>query len=79
MENAHSAEPGPECSRPEPALAKKFPCPDCSFCQFCSDSRCRCCRSAKTGESRSKMSISEQIRLFDELNAKDPFFRKRCK
>ena len=78
MVSSHDDEPGPEGSEPEPASSKKFACPDCRFCQFCSDSRCRCCRQAKTGERCSKMSIGEQIQLFNELNAKDPFFRKRA-
>jgi hypothetical protein len=79
MESDHNAKPGLEQPKTGPASAKKFACKDCDFCQFCSDSRCRCCRSAKTGKSCSKISIAEQIRLFDELNANDPFLRKRKK
>lgn len=53
--------------------AKKHPCPDCFHCQACSESRCQSC---KGGTHRvdscnwKKLSIREQIRLFDEINAK---------
>lgn len=51
--------------------ARKYPCPDCHFCQFCSEVRCRSCRDSsvqgKTGLPR-KLSLSEQIRLYEEMN-----------
>ena len=46
---------------------KKRPCPDCNFCQWCSDDRCRICRGEK-GLAR-KLSMSEQIELYERLNA----------
>ena len=52
---------------------KKHACPDCHFCQFCSDSRCHSClgKVYRTGPSlKRKMSICEQIRLFDEINTR---------
>jgi len=50
---------------------RKHDCPDCFFCQLCSDARCRFCRSAKI--SRPKMSMAEQIALYESLNAADDF------
>jgi hypothetical protein len=47
--------------------AKKHPCPDCGFCQWCSDDRCRLCLNRK-GCGRRKLSLAEQIRLYDSLN-----------
>lgn len=47
---------------------KKHPCPDCSFCQWCSDDRCRLCR--ETGCKKKKLSLQEQIELFEKLNSK---------
>lgn len=51
------------------APPRKNPCADCHFCQQCADSRCHACRSQrqKQGAQR-KLGISEQIRLYDELN-----------
>lgn len=66
-----------ERPRPTHRPPKKHPCPDCHFCQMCSDSRCNACRSEK-GCSK-KLSFSEQIRLYEEMNAKDPLIRKRSK
>lgn len=77
MESARRAKTGPGRSQPHTACPKKFACPDCSCCQFCSDSRCNCCQRSKTAGSSSKMSISEQIRLYDEINANDPLLKKR--
>ncbi|MFZ2446788.1 MAG: hypothetical protein WAW37_10555 [Syntrophobacteraceae bacterium] len=63
-------------------LPRKHSCPDCHFCQICSDSRCASCRRERESEGCSKkMSISEQILLYDEINSKDPWFkkfRKKC-
>jgi hypothetical protein len=53
--------------------AKKYPCKDCHFCQFCSDARCQSCRSKRGGTggaSGCKLSIKEQIALFEQLNRK---------
>jgi hypothetical protein len=48
---------------------KKRPCPDCKFCQWCSDDRCRICRGEKgCGK---KLSISEQIALYEKINQKE--------
>jgi len=51
---------------------KKHPCPDCTYCQWCSDDRCRLCRAR--GGCRRKLSLAEQIALYESLNkpAGDP-------
>ena len=49
------------------AVSRKHPCPDCSYCQWCSDERCRLCLNRK-GCGRRKLSMAEQIRLYDSLN-----------
>ncbi|MEI8355597.1 MAG: hypothetical protein WCG31_05850 [Deltaproteobacteria bacterium] len=46
---------------------KKHPCPDCTYCQWCSDDRCRICLGHK-GSCRKKLSMQEQIELYDRLN-----------
>gem|GEM_PF-1639576 len=46
---------------------KKHPCLDCFSCQWCSDKRCHICLS-QTCCRRSKLSISEQIAMFETLN-----------
>lgn len=46
---------------------KKHPCPDCSYCQWCSDDRCRLCLN-RSGCHRRKLSLTEQIALYDSLN-----------
>ena len=54
--------------------AKKHACPDCHFCQFCSDSRCHSCLGKLNragGPLKRKLSLCEQIRLFDEINARN--------
>jgi hypothetical protein len=51
---------------------KKHPCPDCAFCQWCSDDRCRLCRGHSDTCRRRKLSLAEQIRLYDSLNAVPP-------
>ena len=45
---------------------KKHPCPDCICCQWCSDDRCRLCLAK--GSCRRKLSIAEQIALYESLN-----------
>ncbi len=49
-------------------MDKKHPCPDCKMCQWCSDDRCRLCLRSGTG-CRKKLSMAEQIELFERLNA----------
>jgi hypothetical protein len=49
--------------------AKKHPCPDCTYCQWCSDDRCRLC--LNTGCCRRKLSLAEQIELYNSLNQPD--------
>jgi len=51
---------------------KKYPCPDCTYCQWCSDDRCRLCRNRSA--CRRKLSLAEQIALYESLNrpADDP-------
>lgn len=62
-------------------LPRKHQCPDCLFCQICSDSRCSACRKGRGSQTicSKKMSFSEQIRLYDEINAKDPLLGKKHK
>lgn len=48
---------------------KKHTCPDCSYCQWCSDDRCRLCLNRKCRSGR-KLSLAEQIELYDSLNGK---------
>jgi len=51
------------------ACEQKHPCKDCSYCQWCSDDRCRLCLG--TGCAKKKLSLQEQIELFEKLN-RDP-------
>jgi hypothetical protein len=46
---------------------KKHPCPDCQFCQWCSDIRCAACL-GKGKPRRKKLSIAEQIALYEKVN-----------
>lgn len=55
--------------REEPHPKKKHPCPDCSFCQWCSDDRCALCLRTDSC-CRKKLSIAEQIALYEEVNRK---------
>ncbi len=64
---------------PASAVPRKHQCPDCFFCQLCSDSRCNSCRGGGKSEPCRKMSFSEQIRLYETVNANDPLLRKKCK
>lgn len=60
----------PGCGRQKEG--KKYPCPDCSFCQFCAETRCVACRSEKNrrgGTACRKMSLQEQVLLYEKLNA----------
>ena len=47
-------------------MEKKHPCPDCRACQWCSEERCRMCLKAST--CRKKLSMAEQIALYESLN-----------
>lgn len=50
---------------------KKHQCADCHFCQGCSESRCHTCRSSRTraqGLTGSKLSLREQICLYEAIN-----------
>lgn len=44
---------------------KKHPCPDCIFCQWCSDDRCALCLNRSC--CKKKLSVAEQIALFESL------------
>ena len=50
-------------------MDKKHPCPDCKCCQWCSDDRCRLC--LKSGGCRKKLSMAEQIALFEQINTEN--------
>lgn len=50
-------------------MDKKHPCPDCRQCQWCSDDRCRLCLRSEKG-CRKKLSMAEQIALYEALNAR---------
>lgn len=63
-------EPRVRCS-PE---SRKHPCSDCHFCQVCSDARCHACRGGRSGRpegNEKKLSVEEQLRLYDEINCGD--------
>ena len=47
---------------------RKHQCLDCSMCQGCSESRCRACRGEKARDGCRKLSIQEQIGLYNSLN-----------
>ncbi len=50
---------------------KKHQCPDCHFCQGCSESRCQACRGCRAGDpgpSGRKLSLREQICLYEAIN-----------
>lgn len=60
----------PGCGRER--KAKKHPCPDCSFCQFCAETRCLACRSERNcgkGATCKKLSLREQVLLYEKVNA----------
>lgn len=46
---------------------KKHPCPDCHHCQWCSDTRCSMCLRSGKG-CRRKLSMAEQIELYEQVN-----------
>ncbi|WP_282000171.1 hypothetical protein [Geotalea uraniireducens] len=45
---------------------KKHPCPDCRHCQWCGDDRCALC--LRPAAARRKLSMAEQIALYEALN-----------
>ena len=53
------------------ASDQKHPCPDCRHCQWCSDERCRLCLRS-SGGCRKKMSMAEQVALFEQINRTNP-------
>jgi hypothetical protein len=61
--------------RENPHPQKKHPCPDCTFCQWCSDERCALCLKEKC--CLKKLSMAEQIALYEEVNRKDAADRKQ--
>jgi len=50
-------------------MDKKHPCPDCQECQWCSDERCRLC--LNKGRCRRRLSLDEQIALYEEVNRRE--------
>jgi hypothetical protein len=55
----------------------KHPCPDCHHCQWCSDDRCRLCLASEKG-CRKKLSMAEQIALFERINRIEPELDPCC-
>ena len=55
---------------------QKHPCPDCRQCQWCSEDRCRLCLRTTAG-CRKKLSLPEQIALYEALN--DPDGNNMCR
>jgi hypothetical protein len=49
---------------------KKHPCRDCVYCQWCGDDRCRLCLQRKCSKHK-KLSMQEQIDLYESLNNQD--------
>jgi hypothetical protein len=49
---------------------KKHPCADCRFCQWCGEERCTLCR-GKRPPGAKKLSIAEQIALYEALNGRE--------
>ncbi len=50
------------------SFPKKHPCPDCRHCQWCPDTRCSMC--LRTEPCRRKLSMAEQIALYEKINRK---------
>ncbi len=57
-------------SSEETNVKKKHACPDCTFCQWCGDDRCALC--LRQGCGRRKLSLAEQIALYDAVNRREP-------
>lgn len=49
-------------------MEKKHPCPDCEMCQWCSDDRCRLCLRDRQCCRQKRLSLAEQIALYERLN-----------
>ncbi len=47
---------------------KRHPCPDCQCCLHCQEARCRLCRKSKCESTGRKLSMAEQIQLFELTN-----------
>lgn len=77
MESGTNAESGPVPPEINPGSPRKHSCADCHACLLCSDARCNSCLSTKHSGSCPKLSLAEQIRLYDEINVNDPILRKR--
>jgi NADH:ubiquinone oxidoreductase subunit E len=52
-------------------MTRKHPCPDCACCLECSEARCRVCRGVVCEKRGRKLSVAEQIRLYERINAED--------
>lgn len=71
----------PGCGKSGNTHTRKHPCGDCHFCQFCSDDRCSACRGKKSdsqGALCRKLSVKDQILLYERINAQgrqDPSLR----
>ncbi len=59
-----------------PAVIRRRRCSDCLYCQLCSLNRCRLCWASKT-KSHQKLSMAEQIALYDRLNKKKVTRKKK--
>jgi hypothetical protein len=59
-----------------PALIRRRRCTDCLYCQFCSQDRCRLCWASKK-KAPQKLSMAEQIALYDRINKKRGPKKKR--
>lgn len=62
-----------EPGRARQTSVKKHRCADCYCCQFCSDNRCNAClgeKNRREGPMTRKLSLREQIRLYDKINNK---------
>jgi len=47
----------------------KSRCADCKMCLQCSENRCKACRSGSQKSVRVRMSIRDQIALYEKLNS----------
>jgi MinD superfamily P-loop ATPase len=52
--------------RRRPGERKKYPCEDCRSCQLCCESRCALCR--RNTQKGNRLSIEEQIALYNSRN-----------
>jgi len=53
----------------------KKKCPDCTMCQGCSENRCMACRTHSRKDLGPKLSLKEQIALYESMN---PHLCPRC-